>query len=967
MALDGDNFRGAEISGAPTAFDANQYGFFGNLSGAGGLDDGIGGLEDWLDAPPEEEVVDVALPDEFDAKFTFDDTELVVDNEEDLSIASMLFNQSRLEQQRDRAIAELQMMQPMVPLQPADWTRLDGSDPFQGLNPLPADMQLELKQGPCMPSSSLLSSSLGSYGASSGMLVSQLPPSRSSQPTPAKKAPMSAEELEQQLLGDVDASAAATVNTLAALLGMTLGNNRTMGQHTQGIDLLGVQSQAPVPPPQPPSLPPTPQHLPPSGLGQGFLPPGSMPQSRPNFMQPPPGGAGPQMGPPGMGPPGMGPPGMGPPGMGPPGMGPPGMGPTGMNPYFRGQPPPPGQRPPPPGPNAYFFPGNAGPPPSGHPDHMMMRPPPPRPPPFHHGPHGGPPPPGGPNRFGDANGRHMLPYDFSNGPHGPQHGQAPAPSTDANIQFQRQRNMQEYRSQSGWVGDQNHHNQGQDRRRMPGGKLMSSSEMEHIMHIMYQAVHTGTPYQEDYYHQALINTKQPERNTSSFFPDVLRDLSDDVARLDPSNSVVFAPAEGLGKVVYSNIRTPRVLMDLTVAADAAAEAKKDADGTTSDAAAKPLEQEPLLAARMMVEDCMHLLLDVDDLDRIFASAHARSGPRATSRLPPPHSAKRLRLRRVMLLAGIAESFRLPDSPDGSTPPQAAAEPATGGRNDGVFLRIMALPKGRGLLAQTLRLLEPPSHQANAVDEEEAPAWMDDSTAETGTSASIPTSIKQPIHLLWAVLRSAGTMFSPQGLGVSASAGPDAALVAKSMADATSRLATSVSYASVKLQTPEHLVDALTSLLTGLEKQWQQRQKEPSQSSFTEAKPGTPADILPLANMRAGENPQKQDWLGEAIAALVSRAEGLGLFSSCSALKQEITGIDATLQVKWDRVVEKLFAALLRHLDGLAVLHAAAQANNSAETKILVRNLLCQPLMRAMAAQASEEQRRTLKDAMKELQ
>eukprot|EP00983_Pelagomonas_calceolata_P080589 1155212-Pelagomonas_calceolata.AAC.9 len=32
-------------------------------------------------------------------------------------------------------------------------------------------------------------------------------------------------------------------------------------------------------------------------------------------------------------------------------------------------------------------------------------------------------------------------------------------------------------------------------------------------------------------------------------------------------------------------------------------------------AAKPLEQEPLLAARIMIEDCLHLMLDVDDIDR----------------------------------------------------------------------------------------------------------------------------------------------------------------------------------------------------------------------------------------------------------------------------------------------------------------------------------------------------------------
>lgn len=31
---------------------------------------------------------------------------------------------------------------------------------------------------------------------------------------------------------------------------------------------------------------------------------------------------------------------------------------------------------------------------------------------------------------------------------------------------------------------------------------------------------------------------------------------------------------------------------------------------------KPLEQEPLLAARIVIEDCMCLLLDIDDIDRV---------------------------------------------------------------------------------------------------------------------------------------------------------------------------------------------------------------------------------------------------------------------------------------------------------------------------------------------------------------
>lgn len=34
---------------------------------------------------------------------------------------------------------------------------------------------------------------------------------------------------------------------------------------------------------------------------------------------------------------------------------------------------------------------------------------------------------------------------------------------------------------------------------------------------------------------------------------------------------------------------------------------------------RALEDEPLLAARMVVEDCMCLLLDVDDIDRLWAA------------------------------------------------------------------------------------------------------------------------------------------------------------------------------------------------------------------------------------------------------------------------------------------------------------------------------------------------------------
>lgn len=73
---------------------------------------------------------------------------------------------------------------------------------------------------------------------------------------------------------------------------------------------------------------------------------------------------------------------------------------------------------------------------------------------------------------------------------------------------------------------------------------------------------------------------------------------------------------------------PRPLMDVTPhqAAEAAEGSEAGGEGEDGGASAataapsKPLEQEPLLAARIMIEDCMALLLDVEDIDRIFVAA-----------------------------------------------------------------------------------------------------------------------------------------------------------------------------------------------------------------------------------------------------------------------------------------------------------------------------------------------------------
>ena len=155
---------------------------------------------------------------------------------------------------------------------------------------------------------------------------------------------------------------------------------------------------------------------------------------------------------------------------------------------------------------------------------------------------------------------------------------------------------------------------------------------------------------------------------------------------------------------------------------------------------RPLEQEPLLAARIMIEDCMCLLLDVDDIDRMFIMA---DGYREDE--------MQLRQRRSLLMEGFAASLRLPDTSmlNITHPP-----PSSDGRlesSDGVFLRLMALHKGRVMLARALRLLYPsPQAEARAMG--------------AGPVRS------PPLRLAWALLRNMRVLFTPGGLRAAPGAG-----------------------------------------------------------------------------------------------------------------------------------------------------------------------------------------------------
>ena len=156
---------------------------------------------------------------------------------------------------------------------------------------------------------------------------------------------------------------------------------------------------------------------------------------------------------------------------------------------------------------------------------------------------------------------------------------------------------------------------------------------------------------------------------------------------------------------------------------------------------RPLEQEPLLAARIMIEDCMCLLLDVDDIDRMFIMA---DGFREDE--------MQLRQRRSLLMEGFAASLRLPDtSMLNITPHPPSPQDPRLESSDGVFLRLMALHKGRVMLARALRLLYP-SPQAEA------------------RSMGVGPVRSPPLRLAWALLRNLRVLFTPGGLRAAPGAG-----------------------------------------------------------------------------------------------------------------------------------------------------------------------------------------------------
>ncbi|KAI4390179.1 hypothetical protein MLD38_002316 [Melastoma candidum] len=213
-------------------------------------------------------------------------------------------------------------------------------------------------------------------------------------------------------------------------------------------------------------------------------------------------------------------------------------------------------------------------------------------------------------------------------------------------------------------------------------KYMTPDEIENILRMQLAAMHSNDSYVDDYYHQACLAKKSAGAMLKHHFcPTNLRELPPKARANNEPHA--FLQVDALGRISFSSIRRPRPLLEVESASSSGP------PNTEQKVCEKPLEQEPMLAARVVIEDGICLLLDVDDIDRFLLFNQV------------PDGGMQMRRRRQCLLEGLAASLQLVD-PLSQNDHRIGLAP----NDDLVFLRLLSLHKGRKLLARYLKLLSP---------------------------------------------------------------------------------------------------------------------------------------------------------------------------------------------------------------------------------------------------------------------
>ncbi|KAJ8759836.1 hypothetical protein K2173_009937 [Erythroxylum novogranatense] len=212
-------------------------------------------------------------------------------------------------------------------------------------------------------------------------------------------------------------------------------------------------------------------------------------------------------------------------------------------------------------------------------------------------------------------------------------------------------------------------------------KYMTAEEIESILKMQHASTHSNDPYIDDYYHQASLAKRSGSRSKLHFCPSQLKELPSRSRNSSDQHSHVHV--DSLGKIPIPSIRCPRSLLEV--------DPSGCVNGSSEHIFERPLEQEPLLAARITIEDCLAVLLDVEDIDRFLLYNQPQDG------------GSYLRCKRQVLLEAVAASLQLVDplGPNGKT-----VGPAS--KDDLIFLRLVSLPKGQKLISKFLKLLFPGS-------------------------------------------------------------------------------------------------------------------------------------------------------------------------------------------------------------------------------------------------------------------
>jgi DNA topoisomerase 2-associated protein PAT1 len=216
---------------------------------------------------------------------------------------------------------------------------------------------------------------------------------------------------------------------------------------------------------------------------------------------------------------------------------------------------------------------------------------------------------------------------------------------------------------------------------------MTTEEIENIVRIQWAATHSSDPYIGDYYHQ-VVQAKHAggtPHGRRHFAPSHPRDMpSHTGAAAEPH---AFLQVDALGRVPFSSIRRLRPLLEVDPAmVDGMGMVGANGDvSTDSMASQRPLEQEPMLAARIAIEDGLCLLLDVDDIDHSLGSQQH------------PDGGAQLRRRRQMFLEGLVASLQLADRfgnfANIGTSIVNGRLMGLSPKDDLVFLQLASLPKG----------------------------------------------------------------------------------------------------------------------------------------------------------------------------------------------------------------------------------------------------------------------------------